>query len=361
MKKILLVDDSALMRRVISDILNKDGRFEVSSEARDGAEALELLKKNKYDGVVLDVNMPKLDGIALLKELKKEGIRANIMMNSTVTREGARITMEALELGAMDFVHKPEFSFKVKDEEFAKELTETLYAVCIGKIQDTPSNESRLKTRDNLNKVEAILRKQPSAMRGERIVAIAISTGGPKSLQSVIPFLPEDLNAPVVIVQHMPVGFTASLADRLNNMSSIPVKEGAEGEALKKGVVYLAKAGQHLNLVKTGRDVKIHYSDEPTREGVKPCANYMYESLMNSSYDEVVCVVMTGMGADGTEGIVNLKKKKKIYCITQESNSCVVYGMPKAADNAGVSDSSVPLGDIAQEIILHVGVMKNGR
>ena len=354
MKKILVVDDSALMRRVFNDIISSNAGYTVADEAKNGLEALELLKKNTYDAVVLDVNMPQMDGIGLLQALKKEGIKAKILMASTLTMEGAKVTMDALDLGAMDFIHKPEWSFKVKDEEFSKHFMQLLEAVSSASVNATTVHAS--KARANTKKVEDLARKSTTRLTGNRIVAIAVSTGGPKALQSVIPFLPEDLNAPVVMVQHMPVGFTASLAERMDSMSRIKVVEAKEGDTLQKGCVYIAKGGAHLNLIKSGGLTKVHYTDEPTREGVKPCANYMYESLANCSYDEVVCVVMTGMGADGTEGIGHLKEKKKIYCITQESSSCVVYGMPKAAVKAGYSDEEVPLKDIAQEIILHVGV-----
>ncbi len=359
MKKILIVDDSALMRRVFGDIINSDTRFTVADEAKNGLEALELLKKNTYDAVILDVNMPQMDGIGLLQALKKEGIKAKIMMASTLTMEGAKVTMDALELGAMDFIHKPEWSFKCKDSEFADRMLAMLDAVSNANPNLVLARRPAASASTN-KKVEQLARKSVGKLTGNRIVAIAVSTGGPKALQSVIPFLPEDLNAPVVMVQHMPVGFTASLAERMDSMSRIKVVEAAEGDVLQKGCVYIAKGGMHLNLVKSGRTERVHYTDEPSREGVKPCANYMYESLIDSDYDEVVCVVMTGMGADGTEGIGHLRDKKKTFCITQESSSCVVYGMPKAAVKAGYSDIEVPLGDIAQEIILHVGVTKNG-
>jgi two-component system chemotaxis response regulator CheB len=359
MKKILIVDDSALMRRVFSDIINSDARFTVADEAKNGLEALELLRKNTYDAVVLDVNMPQMDGIGLLQALKKEGIKAKIMMASTLTMEGAKVTLDALELGAMDFIHKPEWSFKCKDSEFSEQLLTMLNAVSNANA-DLGLTAHAASTMNTNKKVTQLARKSTVGIAGNRIVAIAVSTGGPKALQSVIPFLPEDLNAPVVMVQHMPVGFTASLAERMDSMSHIKVVEAKEGEILQKGCVYIAKGGLHMNLVKSGRSTRVHYSDEPSREGVKPCANYMYESLMDSDYDEIVCVVMTGMGADGTEGIGHLREKKKIFCITQESSSCVVYGMPKAAVKAGYSDAEVPLNDIAQEIILHVGVTKNG-
>lgn len=354
MKKVLIVDDSALMRRVFGDIINSDGRFTVADEAKNGIEALELLRKNTYDAVVLDVNMPQMDGIGLLQALKKEDIKAKILMASTLTMEGAKVTMDALDLGAMDFIHKPEWSFKVKDDTFIKQFLEQLNAVANASLSavHVKSNAGRVSTQ----KVEDLARKSVGRLSGNRIVAIAVSTGGPKALQSVIPFLPEDLNAPVVMVQHMPVGFTASLAERMDSMSRIKVVEAQEGDVIQKGCVYIAKGGMHMNLIKSGTSTKVHYSDEPSREGVKPCANYMYESLADCSYDEVVCVVLTGMGADGTEGIGHLREKKKIYCITQESSSCVVYGMPKATVKAGYSNEEVPLKDIAQEIILHVGV-----
>ena len=188
-------------------------------------------------------------------------------------------------------------------------------------------------------------------------MAIASSTGGPKALQSVIPELPADLDAPVLLVQHMPKGFTVSLAERLNELSKLKVKEAQEGEELQKGTVYVAMGGLHLNVKSQGGKYTIHYTDEPNREGVKPCANYMYESLRETGYDKVVCAVLTGMGADGMEGIRNLKKKKPIHVIAQDEGSCTVYGMPKAIANAGLADQIVPLEQIAREIVMNVGII----
>jgi len=354
MKKILVVDDSALMRRVLCDIINSDGRFFVEDEATNGVEALELLSKKEYDGVVLDVNMPKMNGIQLLKEIQSRKIKAKVMMASTVTKEGSRTTLDALELGALDFVHKPDWSFKCKDESFKIELLGTLEAVCNSKLSVT---QDKKQDTANTMAIRDIVAKNSSKIKGEKIVAIAVSTGGPKALQSVIPLLPNNLGAPVVVVQHMPEGFTASFAERLNTISEIKVVEASEGEAIEKGCVYIAKAGAHLNLIKKGNNTVIHYSNENYREGVRPCANYMYESLADSNYNEIVSVVMTGMGADGTEGIKNLKGSgKTTYVITQDGDSCVVYGMPKACVRAGLSDVSVALSKIAQEIILRVGV-----
>lgn len=190
----------------------------------------------------------------------------------------------------------------------------------------------------------------------EKIVAIASSTGGPKALQALIPLLPAQLSAPVLIVQHMPAGFTEALAARLNELSAIAVKEAAEGEILQNGTVYLARGGRHMNIVKCLRGHMVHYTDEPPREGVRPCANYMYESLRESGYKEIVCAVLTGMGADGTEGIRNLQQKKKVTVYVQDEASCTVYGMPRSIVRSGLVPEGIPLAQIAQEIIKNVGV-----
>lgn len=355
MKNILVVDDSALMRRVICDIIDSDERFHVQERATNGLEALELLSKNTYDAVLLDVNMPRMNGLELLKELQKRKIAVRIMMVSTDTSEGAKTTLDALELGALDFVQKPGSAMDCRSDEFKEKLLTTLSAVVNSRMPVFEKAFTREKF-ETSRKVVELVSKKASAVTGSKIVALASSTGGPKALQSVVPRLPANLKAPVVIVQHMPPGFTASLAERLNSLSEIHVKEAAEGDVLQAGWVYIAKGGKHLNIVSSGGKYSIHYSDEPNREGVKPCANYMYESLENSQYDQIVCVVMTGMGADGTKGIISLKKKKKLYVIAQEGSTCAVYGMPKSIVNANLADQVVPLDQIAQEIIMNVGV-----
>ncbi len=356
MKKILIVDDSALMRRVYYDIIESDKRFQVENFAKDGVEALEFLRKKQYDAVILDVNMPNMNGIQLLKEMKKEGIIAKVIMSSTDTTHGAKVTLDALELGAIDFMHKPERSYLCKKEEFHDEFLKKLQVVCDSKaaVIETKAPEQVKEQKAEDKAIIEYARKRRAS--GKKIIAIASSTGGPKALQSVIPRLPQNIDAPIVMVQHMPVGFTATLAERLNNMSEITVKEAEEGDELLNGHAYLSMGGKHLNVVHKNGKNYIHYSDEPTREGVKPCANYMYESLIDCDYDEAVCVVMTGMGADGTAGIQNLKEKKKIHVITQEKDTCAVYGMPKSADQAGLSNQKVALDKIAQEVILAVGV-----
>jgi len=356
MKKILVVDDSALMRRVICDIINQDERFRVVSIARDGKEALDLLTKNTYDAVVLDVNMPNMGGLELLKELRNRKLSVRVMMASTDTKEGARTTMDALELGALDFVHKPSNVSDCRMETFQTQLLRTLEITTLSKlpVYDKPVTAESI---DKTRHVTELVKKRSASIKGNKIVAIASSTGGPKALHSVVTRLPKNLRAPVVLVQHMPAGFTHSLAERLNSVSEITISEGVEGEVLEDGHVYIARGGLHMNVVsKLGGKYMLRYSDEPAREGVKPCANYMYESLRTSSFDEIVCVVMTGMGADGTKGIQNLKEKKKVHVIAQEQSTCAVYGMPRSIVQSGLADQVVPLDQIAQEIIMNVGV-----
>lgn len=194
-----------------------------------------------------------------------------------------------------------------------------------------------------------------------KIVAIAVSTGGPKALQHVIPRLPADLDAPVLLVQHMLAGFTKDLAKRLDQLSRIEVREATDYVAIKKGCVYIARGGLHMNYAASMGMGTLYYSDQPNRQGVKPCSDYLFESLVSSPFDEVVCVVMTGMGSDATEGIINLAKKKKIFVIAQDRESCTVYGMPRSIIEAKKADKIVPLDQIAQEIIKRVGVRKDGR
>ena len=358
MKNILVVDDSALMRSVLCDIINSDSRFKVTDRATNGEEALDLLMKKTYDAVVLDVNMPKMNGLELLKALRDRKIAAKVVMASTDTRDGAKTTLDALSLGAIDFVHKPDRAFECKNGSFDKKLMNILDVVCHSKayVFKEETAEDRKAQMEVSRKLADLVKGSSKGFKGKQVVALASSTGGPKALQGVIPKLPKNLKAPMVIVQHMPAGFTQSLAERLNDLSEIKVSEAVEGEFLEDGHVYIAKGGKHLNIDNVGGKLKVRYSDEPTREGVKPCANYMFESLAKSDAERIICVVLTGMGADGTEGIVNLKKSKNIFVIAQDENSSTVYGMPKAIYKTGLTNEVVPLDQVAQEIIMNAGV-----
>ena len=393
-KKILIVDDSALMRRVLRDIINSDDRFEVADEAHDGAEGFKLIVAHNYDAVVLDVYMPRMNGLDMLREMQKSNVSANVMMASTTTSEGARETLDALELGAIDFIKKPENVADARHTEFREQFLSILDVVASAKINIRKSvrpvtadsarkfssrydvnfhtkGESDIKRLENAgisrtghsdkpqviggSSTDAII-KPHTQVSGEKIVAIASSTGGPRALQEVIPMLPANLNAPVLLVQHMPKGFTKSLADRLNDLSSITVSEAVDGEKIEKGHVHIAPGGLHMKLNKRPTGYVISLSDEPSREGVKPCANYMYESLCDSDFAEITCAVLTGMGQDATVGIKALNDKKKIFCIAQDEETSTVYGMPKAIAKTGLCNSVVPLNLVADQIIKNVGV-----
>ena len=404
-KKILVIDDSALMRRVISDIINEGNEYEVAAIAKDGVQGFDLIVSNPnlYSAVILDINMPKMNGLELLKELQKNHIEQTVIVVSTVAKEGAKETIQALEYGAFDFVTKPENYLETKGAAFKEAIHKMLDVATNSKssLERTRStrnltpiaSKTRVPvtnaTQRNKNEAQfrpaATVRDRNSAISAlrkrsiennatpdkidvstyknikshkKKIVALACSTGGPKSLQQVIPVLPKNLDSGVVVVQHMPAGFTASLAQRLNEMSEIRVKEAEHGEIIKKGVVYIAPGGQHLKIVKSGSEYKIELNREPAIEGLRPCANIMYQSLENSDFDEITCVVLTGMGADGTKGIKGLAaKKKNIHVIAQDEDSCVVYGMPKAIAQTGLVDEVVTLNHIASSITKNVGVI----
>ncbi len=408
-KNILVVDDSALMRRAICDIINSGNEYEATDTCRDGLEAYEKIKNNSYDAVLLDINMPRMNGLELLQKLQKENIRATVVVVSSLAKEDAKITIQAMEFGAVDFITKPENIIEAKGVHFRQELTCLLDSVLpqmkknsgsvlkpqplAGKLQaasgtrpSTPASAAaaavsaaatasaaRASVSASARAVSAVrgvpapAAGAPAAARtvprktapagGQKLIALACSTGGPKSLQSVIPYLDKNMDAPMVLVQHMPMGFTRSMAERLNELSKVHVKEAEENDVLKKGWVYVAPGGAHLEVVaaKDGTH-KIHLSDAPAIGGLRPCANVMYKSLKRSKYDEIICVVLTGMGADGTEGITDLNRAKPIYVIAQDEPTCVVYGMPKAIAEAGLTDEVVPLTSIPKRIINQVGV-----
>ena len=353
------------MRRVICDMINTDNRVEVKDTAANGEEGLEKLGSETYDAVVMDMVMPKADGLTVLRRLQQMRKKAKILVFSSKTTEGADITIQALELGAVDFVHKPNSIMGAQNENFAREFLDRLYQVSISRVVTPeaarapvffPASSKNEPVKGTARQGEiprGIVRSRPGS---SKIVAIASSTGGPKALQSVIPLLPENLDAPVLIVQHMPAGFTASLAARLDSQSNIRVAEAAENMQILPGHAYVAPGGKHMHIVQKAGGHFVHLKDGPHREGVKPCANFMYESLAQCGYDDVVCVVMTGMGADGTEGISNLRAVKKCHVITQEQSTCAVYGMPRAAVAKGLSDEVEPLENLASAITKNVGV-----
>lgn len=343
-KNVMIIDDSALMRRVLSDIINKTEQYQVIYAAVDGKDALEALHRlSQVHFIFLDMVMPHMGGVELLKAMKKEKIEIPVVVFSTIAERSSTETIEALSLGAIDFLKKPE-NILVNRDRFQKKVMERLSIL-------ESNNEPSVVVKEPVKK-----RRNQHHMGRGKLVAIACSTGGPRALHEIIPYLPSNLDAPVVIVQHMPEGFTASLASRLNDISMIPVKEAEEGERLENGHVYIAKGGSHLRIVQErGHHVVQLGKDEPVN-GLRPYANYMYESLTQSDYYEIICVVLTGMGADGTKGIGTLSQEKNVYVISQDRESSTVYGMPKMIAQSGLSDEIVSLNKIAKAIINYTGV-----
>lgn len=356
MKKFLVVDDSALMRKVICDIIQSDDRYHVEDIARDGQDAYDLLKIKSYDAMILDINMPRMTGLELLEALRRDNIKVKVIVASTLTVEGSKETMEALELGAFDFVTKPGNFIEAKGEHFHEVLLRAINTAMTALVNRPVAAGVKPRRTVPVTPVVPVTAKNKLSRTRNHIIALACSTGGPKSLQSVLPRLPANLDAPILLVQHMPAGFTETLASRLNELSAITVKEAEDGEEIKNGVVYIAPGGRHLTCQKIGGMHKIKLNDDPPRDALRPCANIMYDSLVDSGYQEIVCVVLTGMGSDGTEGIGHLKKSKEIYVISQDADTSIVYGMPKAVAQAGLSNEVVPLGTVADSITKYVGV-----
>ncbi len=348
-KKVVVIDNSAFMRRVISDIINDEGRCEVVGTASNGRDGLKLIEEVQPDVVTLDIQMPIMDGLTMLKRMKKS-YDIPVIMLSTLTKEGAAETIQSLELGAFDFVAKPEDIFRVNSQETRKELMDKIlaaiqYNVTYPQVKKNNSEEIQ----DNIKYIQESksLNTLYSKSRVKNLIAIGTSTGGPRALQSVLPHFPEELDGAIVIVQHMPPGFITSLAERLDHLSHIRVKEAEHGEVVCNGIAYVAPGDLYLRVKSKGERLIIHLSDEQKKGAHKPSVNIMMESLQGINVEQIIAVVMTGMGTDGRDGIAVLKSKKKAYIIAQDETSCVVYGMPRAIVEAKLVDKIAPLDEIA--------------
>ncbi|MBO4395871.1 MAG: chemotaxis-specific protein-glutamate methyltransferase CheB [Eubacterium sp.] len=366
MKKVLVIDDSALMRRVISDIINQDENLTVAGTANNGEAALDqLLHGARFDILLVDIKMPKMDGVRLMRELNRSRITTPALIVSSIASESGTETIEALELGAIDFVKKPISSIGENFADFRIELLQKVY-VATGlnargdfaaaeptRPEARTSFRSTPKPQPELQKP----RRLHTARKGTKLVVIASSTGGPKALQSVVPFFPANFPYPVVIVQHMPAGFTNSLAQRLDEMSQIRVKEAADGEELKPGVVYIAMGGKQCELVqKANGSYCFSENDKPPRGGLRPCADIFFESLVDTTFESIICGVLTGMGSDGCKGISLIREMHNVSCVAQNKETCVVYGMPRAVAESGIADDVVPLEDVTGMLVRKAGV-----
>lgn len=334
--KVLTVEDSTLIRLIINNTIREMDGVELIGTAENGAVAIEQIKELKPDIVTLDVVMPVMDGLETLKTLRKFSDVPVIMLSGISDR---RTTIEALENGAQDFLTKPE-SITRNKEEFKNDLEARIKALS-GTQQPAKQSPKPLKKKE----VKLVKRDRKSVKKEIDAIVIGASTGGPKMLTELIKTLPEDLAIPIFIVQHMPAGFTASFAKRLDALSDVSVVEAEDGMRVEKGMVYVAPGGMHMVINRN----RIQLLDTPKIHGVKPAIDPMFESAIDVYGENILAVILTGMGRDGAEGCVSVKNAGG-YVIAQDEESCVVYGMPKAAVETGAVDEVLSIYDIIVEI-----------
>lgn len=354
--RVLIVDDSAYMRFTLGKALSAHPGLEVVGAAHDGQEALELIPKLQPDVITLDVEMPRLDGLSTLRQIMARWPRPVIMLSS-LTTEGARETILALTWGAVDFVAKP--ATKANVAAIMDEVIAKIQAAAQARVRARPPAltsfaPSPLSTDGSQpgsgEGVGGRGRRESKSTRPlrlrDRVVVIGASTGGPGALHTVIPDLPADLPAAVLIVQHMPVGFTRSLAERLDSVSALAIKEAAPGDALEVGRALLAPGGFHMTVDENGR---IALNQNPAVHGVRPAVDVTMASVAQRYGAATIGVVLTGMGRDGTNGALLIRSAGG-QVIAEDESTCVVWGMPRSVVEAGAADVVVPLPQMATAI-----------
>jgi two-component system, chemotaxis family, protein-glutamate methylesterase/glutaminase len=358
---VLVVDDSAFMRKLITNFLEEDHRFELVGTARNGKDAIDKVKELKPDVITMDVEMPVMTGLEALKVIM-EDFPVPVVMLSSTTKEGAENTFKAIELGAVDFIAKPSGAISldlhkvkgdIQDKVFTaarsnlKALRKTTQSVDRSLSIKRPKEEMKTSTNKSF-------KQDPVFTSTKKILCIGTSTGGPRALHEVLTNLPASINAPILVVQHMPPGFTKSLATRLNSLSAISVKEAEDGEILKKGTAYIAPGGWHLKIKRVGMSVAIKLDQTEQKNGHRPSVDEMFDSVTVLSDYAKIAVVMTGMGSDGANGMKKLKELGNTIAIAESEESSIVYGMPKSAIATKVVDEVVHLEKIASSIMKYI-------
>ena len=339
--RVLVVDDSAFVRQALSRMLGSAPDIEVVGTAVDGKEGWLKALDLRPDVVTLDIKMPRMDGLEALRRIMADCPTAVLLLSSQ-TREGADVTLRGLDLGAMDFVDKSTVQGHMNLLSLAAELQAKVRALASAPRVPVPA--------------PAGVRETPAAVPATRaatpanVVVIGTSTGGPPALQAIIPRLPENLPCAVLVVQHMPVGFTRSLAERLAARSLLRVREAAEGDVVSAGSVFIAPAGQHMKVRRRGREMRIWLDEEPRQALHRPSIDVLMASVAKAYGERAVGVILTGMGSDGVEGMRAIREAGGLT-LAESEETCVIYGMPKAAAEAGVVDRTVPLSRVADEIL----------
>lgn len=376
--KLLVVDDSAFMRKLISDFFVGNSKVEVVGTARNGKDAIKKIQTLKPTVVTMDIEMPEMNGLEALNEIMAICPVPVVMLSST-TQRGAENALTAIEYGAVDFVAKPSGTISLDLHKIQNELVhkvEQASLVPISKLkkpagskkQQVPTLTASTIKKEILNERKVAHSVPISTLVPEvkkphmewsrvskKIVLIGTSTGGPRALQEVITKIPKTIQAPILIVQHMPAGFTKSLASRLNQLSEITVKEAEQGDILQNGVAYIAPGGYHLKLRKVGTSFGVVLdNDEPPRSGHRPSVDVMFEDVSQIKDFDKVAVIMTGMGHDGSKGLKALKSTGNVIAISESADTCIVYGMPKAAVETQLVDEVADVDDIAQIIMKYL-------
>lgn len=340
--RVLVVDDSAFMRTAISGMVSSDPDLVVVGTAGDGIEAIKQVIKLKPDVITLDVEMPRMNGLETLKVLM-EKCPLPVLMISSLTTQGAKETLAALDLGALDFVAK-------NLDELSSNILKIEHEI-VSKLKAIGRKKIKLRSAVLPAVVPPVYTGPNHYSNKVSVVAIGVSTGGPKALQDVLPLLPKDFPAAILIVQHMPKGFTAPFAARLRQLSKMEIKEAEHGEVIKPGVGYIAPGGIHMRAVKNKSiEVLIELAEQPTETLHRPSVDIMMTSVAQAYPCRSLGVIMTGMGQDGLEGIREMKKAGA-KTLAQDEESCIVYGMPKAVVDAGLADKVVSLQSMAGEIL----------
>jgi two-component system, chemotaxis family, protein-glutamate methylesterase/glutaminase len=335
--RVLVVDDSAYVRKVVSQMLARSPSIEVVGAARDGAEALELVEELKPDVITCDLNMPVMDGVAFVRaQMARRPVPIVII---SIAAESGEQVLAALDAGAVDFVQKPTALATERLLDISDELTEKVKAAGGSKQRTIPPAP-----------VERVVVPRRMERGAFDVVVIGISTGGPQGLKVLIPQLPPDFPVPIAMVMHMPVGYTEMYAKKLDEMSSLHVIEAGEGDVVETGTVYLAPAGRHLSFRRDGGVIVTHLDVRPLDTPHRPSVDALFHSAAEVYGARVLGVVMTGMGNDGREGSAWIKARGGCI-LTEAEDSCVVYGMPRSVVEAGLSDESVMLERMAQAIV----------
>ena len=366
--KILVVDDSLVYRRILTQAVEQTGLGRVIYTASNGELALERLEQSEIDVVIMDVYMPGMSGIEILGIIKDRYPDKIVIMISGGGKDSAKLTMQALEMGAMDFILKPAGDDIDKNMQKIKGYLHVLFAQILtsrysrefrGRVEPRPPTHlptQREPMKDTLP-VKPIIKTQSEFKRAKLdradIILIASSTGGPAALERIFTKLPPDIQVPILVVQHMPPTFTKMLSQTLDKKGSLEVYEGTSNELVRKNSVFIAPGGYHMVVRrKHSNGIRIHLEDTQQVHGVKPAADVLFTSVAKTYRGKnVLAIILTGMGNDGRDGVRELKTQCNCYCITQSEDSCVVYGMPKAVYDANLSDEVVHIEKIAGRII----------